>query len=408
MKREKIAILPTLYDFGGSMKPEHKWYVQFSVRDPKSGQMVRKKIYTGFAKIKQKSQRYAHADQLIKEYTDKLAAGWNPFRDDKKAIYTDQLQYRNAARIYQEQKAGNNTINFYINQFLQANMSGLDPNTVSTYTSKFRVFQMWCNKEGLTDSDVTAFDNQFIKSFFVYLNNERQSSKITYNKYRQLLFTLFESIAETGKISVNPVQRLPKCTRIVDKAPKPIADEDMDMFMASISKQKQLYLFTQFIYYCCMRPNEIRLMKVGWIDFGRKIVNIPKDINKTKRPKTPIIPNEFMKILREEYQLHLYDKDFYVIGKHNDKPGPEHLGKNTIRTRFNVIRKSLKMPVDYMLYSIKHTANVRLERENVSNYDRMMQNGHTSITTTERYTKNKVGFKSEKLANHYPSLVKKD
>jgi len=404
MNREKFAILPSLYDFGGSMNPDHKWYVQFSVKDPKSGRMVRKKLYSGFAKLKHKHERYALAKQLIQEYTDKLTAGWNPLVDDKKSLYTDQLQYKNAAKIYLDQKLGNSTLNFHINQFLKT-IAGLHPNTVSTYTSKLRVFQMWCNKEGMAESDITAFDNKLIKAFFTYLNNERQSSKTTYNKYKQILFALFEQVADEGKIVVNPVQRLPKCTRVVDREPKPINDEDVKVFMDRIKNNKQMFLFVLFEYYCLMRPGEIRLMKISWIDFGRKIINIPKEINKTKRSKTPIVPTDFMKILREDYQLHLYNKDFYVIGKENGEPGPVHLGKNTIRTRFNVIRKELKMPVDYMLYSWKHTANVRLERQNVSNYDRMMQNGHTSIVTTEKYTRNKTGFKSDVLENNYPSVL---
>jgi integrase len=386
------------------MNPEHKWYVQFSVKDPKSGRMVRKKLYSGFAKLKHRHERYALANKLIQEYTDKLTAGWNPLIDDKKALYTDQLQYKNAAKIFLEKKLGNSTLNFHINQFLKT-IAGLNPNTVSTYTSKLRVFQMWCNKEGMAESDITAFDNKLIKAFFTYLNNERQSSKITYNKYKQILFALFEQVADEGKIVVNPVQRLPKCTRVVDREPKPINDEDVKVFMDRIKNNRQMFLFVLFEYYCLMRPGEIRLMKISWIDFGRKIINIPKEINKTKRPKTPIVPTEFMKILRDDYQLHLYNKDFYVIGKDNGEPGPVHLGKNTIRTRFNVIRKELKMPVDYMLYSWKHTANVRLERENVSNYDRMMQNGHTSIVTTEKYTRNKTGFRSDTLENNYPSVL---
>jgi len=404
MKREKIAILPTLYDFGGDMSPKNKWYVQYSVKDPATGKMVRKKLYTGFAKLKDKKERYSLANRLITEYTDKLAAGWNPFVHDNTAIYTDMLQYKNAASIFNEKKTGNRTINYYINKHLAENFNGLDPNTISTYTSKYRIFQMWAHKEGYSDYDISAWDNNMIKEFFVFLNKERQVSKVTYGKYKQLIFSLFEAVYDNGKITINPVQKIPKSTRVIDKSPQPIMEEDVEILVNELRSHHQIYLFVLFEYYCLMRPNEIRLMKVSWIDFYRKIIRIPSEISKTRRPKTPIIPDAFMNILREVYYLHLTDKDFYVIGKDDGKPGPAHLGKNTMRTRFNVILKKLKMPVGYMLYSWKHLANVRLESSDFSSYDRMMQNGHTSITTTERYTRLKAGFKSDRVGKEYPEL----
>jgi integrase len=407
MKREKIAILPSLYDFGGDMDDKKKWYVHFSVKDPRTGRMERKKIYAGLHSVKNKARRYKAAEAIIKEYTEKLLAGWNPFLDSTTAIYSDQLQYKFAARVYQDRKSGNKTSNYFINRYLKERLSGLDPNTISTYTSKYRVFEMWCQRENYADKDITVFSVQVIQQFFSYLNNERKSSYVTYKKYKQLIYGLFEYVVDIGKLLYNPVQRLPKCTRVVSMEAKPIHESDVLLFVQKIKQMPQLYLVVLFEYYCLMRPNEIRMMKVSWIDFGRGIINIPPEISKTRRPKTPIIPNELLEILRKEYSLHTTPKDFYVIGKFDDKPGKIHLGKNTMRNRFNKVRKDLNMPADYQLYSWKHTANGRLLDERVPAYDRMMQNGHTSIVTTEKYTRNKLGFKSERLQNEYPRLTAK-
>jgi integrase len=407
MKREKIAILPSLYDFGGSMDEKNKWYVQFSVKNPRTGAMERKKMYAGLHSIKNRAQRYKAAEKIILEYSEKLRAGWNPFIDNTTAIYSDQLQYKYAARIYQDRKAGNITVNYFINRYLKERLSGLDPNTISTYTSKYRVFEMWCQRENYADKDITVFTVQVVQLFFSYLNNERQSSHITYKKYKQLIFGLFEFVVDLGKLSFNPVQRLPKCTRVVDKAPSPISDLDVEKFIERIKPYRQLYLSVLFEYYCLMRPTEIRFMKVKWIDFGRSIIYIPPEISKTRRPKTPIIPIEFMELLRNEFSLHNEPKDFYVIGKINEKPGKIPLGKNTMRNRFNKIRTELNMPAEYHYYSWKHTANGRLEDESIPVYDRMMQNGHTSIVTTEKYTRKKLGFKSDVLRLEYPVLTAK-
>lgn len=404
MKREKICILPSLYDFGGSMDEGKKWYVQFSVKEPRTGQMKRKKVYAGLHTIKNKRQRYLKAEEIIREYSELLKSGWNPYNDDGKNIYTDQLQYKHAAQVYQDKKSQNKTFNYFVNIYMREQLSGLHPNTISTYTSKFRQFEMWLNREGYGLLDVSALSPKVIISFFSYLNNEKQLSSVSYRKYKALLFSCFEYIYDVGSIYFNPVQRVPKCTRVVNKEAKPIHDSDVVVFMERIRENRQLYLFILFEYYCLMRPTEIRMMKISWIDFGRAIIFIPKEISKTNRQKTPIIPEEFLEILKNDFRLHLMNKHYYVIGKQNGEPGPEHLGKNTMRTRFNKIRGELKMPVDYMLYSWKHTANVRLEKQSVPIFERMMQNGHSSIVTTEGYTRNKSGFQSDELRYNYPKV----
>lgn len=94
------------------------------------------------------------------------------------------------------------------------------------------------------------------------------------------------------------------------------------------------------------------------------------------------------------------DKDGKII----HEPGKMHIGKNTMRLRFNKIRKRLNLPESYMLYSFKHTGNSAAVDAGISAYERMMQNGHTSIRTTEIYTKNKIGFQSEDIRQNFPKL----
>jgi integrase len=284
-------------------------------------------------------------------------------------------------------------------------MSGLEPATISTYKSKIRTFNNWLILKRYDELDISAISNKVIIDFFVYLNNDRKSSSVTYRKYRNLLTEFFDYLIEKDIIQINPVVRLPICRRVVDKSPKPIRSEDVEIILKELKRRKmyQLYLFIAFEYYCFMRPGEIRLMKISWIDWGNGIVRIPKDMNKTKTNKMPIIPDEFMHELRDEQKLHLKPRDYFVIGK-NKEPGEQATGKNTMRNRFNKIRDFLEMPSDYMLYSWKHTGNIALEESGANGYERMMQNGHTSLVTTEKYTRGKMGFKSETIRHKFPAL----
>jgi len=404
MKREKIAILPKVFDYDGDMSK--KWYVYFSVKDPRSGKMVVKKLYAGLFKEKNKEKRYKVAEQIISKYTELLRTGYNFLTDETESIYSDSLQYQNSVKVYQERRKANRSFNYFASMFLNERTSGMEESTVQTYRSKPRIFDAWLKREHMDQADITALDNPTIIRFFMFLNNEHKSSDITYNKYKNILNAVFNYVLDQGKVTHNPVQRIPKCFRVVDQASKPINPEHIQKIILRLKQNPQLYLFAMFEYYCFMRPGkEIRLMKIGWIDWGNGVIKVPVANNKTKLVKMPIIPDELMHIMMKDYKLHTYPKDYYVFGREGE-PGPQYLGKNTMAYRFMKIRKELDLPEDYTLYCFKHTGNSMLRRSGAASYDRMMQNGHTSIKTTEIYDRDKFGFESEHIRKNFPAIDK--
>lgn len=401
MKREKIAILPKLFDYNGDLSK--KWYVYFSVVNPRTNKLEPKKIYKGLHSKKTHQQRYQAAQEIILQYTQLIKAGYNPFVDDDNAIYTDNLQYHAAAQVYTQHRKSHKTFNFYASSFLEK-FSGLENSTLHTYKSKLRTFNNWLTGQNMNMLEISAINNHVVLNFFNYLLHNRNSSASTYSKYKNILIAFFDYVIDQGAISLNPVQRLPKCTRKNENRISAINPAHIEQLMDELKKTPDLYLFTLFEYYCFMRPGkEIRLMKIAWIDWGDAVVRVPAEYTKTKKAKQPIIPNELMKILMDDYQLHKKPKQYYVFGK-TGEPGPEHLGKNTMRYRFRRIREKLNLPEDYVLYSFKHTGNGMLERSGANSYERMMQNGHTSIVTTERYTKDKFGFDSSHIRKNFPPI----
>lgn len=401
MKREKIAILPQLNDCQGNLSK--KWFVYFSCKDPRTGQMKRHKVYKKLHQAKTAPERYKVAEKVINEFSEKLRAGWNPFIDNY-AIYTDELRYEFAAKVYGKLKAGNTTFNYFGSEFIKKKATGLDKDTIDTYKSRLRIFNMWLDSKGFADVDITAISNDIIINFFNYLIVDQKLSKITSDKYRQLLKTVFNYAIDCKKLLVNPIYHLPMNTRVNDQTPRPIKDNDIKLFKDELMKDNQLWLAIQLEYYCFLRPGkEIRFLKIKYIDFARGMITIPKTISKTKRDKIIIIPDFFLNIIRNKYKLHQEPKEFYVIGK-GGKPGKETVGKNSLRFRFVEIRKTLNMPEEYKLYSWKHTGNVKAAEANIPLYDRQQQNGHSSARTTEIYIKNKMGHDSPAIRKNFPSI----
>jgi len=220
-----------------------------------------------------------------------------------------------------------------------------------------------------------------------------------------MLERLFNWCVKQKHLKISPMQDLPDTTRENDQAPRPIHEDDINLLVQKIKEtDKQLWLTVQLEYYCFLRPGlEIRLARISWFDLSRGIINIPKQLVKTRQDKVVIIPKQFREHLKNEWKLHLLPKDYYLIGQ-NGIPGPKPVGNNNLRNRFNVIRDSLNLPREYKLYSWKHTGNARAADAGIPAYHRQKQNGHSSMRSLEAYLKNKIGFQSEELVNKFPSL----
>ncbi len=402
MERKKIVSLAKLYDAGGLIDDQKKWFIYYSVRDPKTGQMKRFKEKSGINRLGTKSERYSFSEKLIKEINEKLRMGWSPFLNDQ-VIYEDEILYSNAARVYGTAKAGNRTYGYYASEYIKS-LAGLEHETVLTYKSKLRIFGQWLDMKGYAQMDLVGLTNRIIKDFFHYLISERKLSGNSTSKYKRLITGVFDVAVEDKKLSHNPVHNIPVNRRENDHTPRPIHNEDVTLFKDCLQEDKQLYLAVLFQYYCYLRPgHEIRFMKIKWIDWGRQEITVPKEKAKTKTDKVISIPDQLFAILKNDYRIQTYSREMYVFSKLGC-PGHVHLGKNNLRYRFNKIREKLEMPLEYKFYSWKHTGNVRARDAGISIIDRQLQNGHKSPLTTEAYTKNKLSVQSDRIKKAYPTI----
>jgi integrase len=401
--RQKIVILPKIYDANGDI--EGDWHVYFSVRDPKSGKMCRFRRNQGVRSLRTKKAKYIALEIIRLEYEQMLKNGWTPYDDDEMVIYNDHLQYKGLSDIYKTRRKSNRTLDYFTNSFLEHIKAKVSPATLSSYTSKVRTFNAFVNEAGEGDSDISAIDNKIIVSFFGFLISGRKLSGNSTKKYRQILFALFDYIIDQKALRENPVYNLPECNRINDNAARPVYPMDIKRFKSEIKEvDPQLWMAIEFEFYCYIRPGtELRFMKIKDIDFARGLIFINKGNFKTRRENIKEIPDHFLIQLRNEYNLMQYPGDYYVFGKHG-KPGSLHVGKNTLRFRFNKFRKALNMPLEYKFYSWKHTGGIMAIENGVPINQISDQMGHTTLAHTSDYLKAKGGRRLEAIRNNYPKL----
>lgn len=400
MDRQKLIILPKLCNCKNV--PDKQWFVYYSVRDPRTGKMVRFRHYDGFADLSVKA-RIEHAKQLIDHYTSRLRSGWTPFADDIKTIYTDHIDYKTVAEMYGTKRSANNNIRVWISKFLEDIQPGIRHTTYITYQSKIRIFVLWLEREKIALNDISTISNQVINQFFRYLIDDRKLSKISIGKYTELLTNAFEFFRKQKLIPFNPVFDLPPCNRINDQAPRPISRIDIEAFKKEIMKDSELWLAVMFEYYCALRPgHEIREMKIKDLDLVAGTVRVTRERAKNHRERIVTIPLQLLQELRS-YNLQSYNREFYVFGK-GGLPGPVHIGKNKLNYKFNKIRTKLKMPREYKFYSWKHTAAVELDDNQIPLMDISRHYGHTSISITNEYMKNKKAGVSTAIRDKYSTL----
>ena len=395
--RQKMIILPKLNRSG------KQWFVYYSCRNPKTGKMQRFRHYDGFTGLSD-PKKAIHAASVIEVYTGRLRNGWTPFTDASEVIYSDHIDYKSITDLYRTKRGNNNSIRVWTSRYLETIEPAMATATFQTYRSKFRLFIMWLEREKVADNDIATLDNKLLVLYFTHLINNKKLSKISITKYRQILNSLFTYFKAQNLIYVNPVYDLPLCNRINDQAPRPIMRHDIKAFKKEIRKDPELWLATQFEYYCGLRPgHEIREMKIKHIDFTRGIVLVNRERAKMRVERIVTVPQQLLLQLRNYYRLHTYNKEWYVFGR-GGIPGILPVGKNKFRNKFNVIRKKLNMPLEYKFYSWKHTGAVEADEALIPTKEISRHLGHTSIKSTDYYFRNKRTGVSKAIRDNFPTL----
>ncbi|MDR3188434.1 MAG: tyrosine-type recombinase/integrase [Prevotellaceae bacterium] len=411
MRRKKIFVRPELRTRKGDLSK--KWYVELSQRNPATDEMVRRRVevldgvsINSFSTAEERTQA---AQKIINTLNELLNNGWTIFSDTSRCVYEDQTQYAHEATVFKRSVEGNATYAYWCSRYIaEAVMqSGLKADSTKDYRSKCRVFAHWLQAMRYDRLDITAIGNDKLVAFFTYLRDTRNAAVRTYRSYRDVLSACFEFIRKNNGILANPVHSLPVNRNVKDMGAERIRRDDLEMLMGELDKvDRQLALACRFEYYCGLRPGyELRLLKVGDIDFrrGYSKVRVALENAKTSRRREVAIPDVFLDYLLREWQLDACDRNMYIFGK-SGAPGREHLGKNNLRFRFVRIRKKLGLPVEYKLYSMKHTGATTLAELGEPIINIRDHLGHTSIQTTEHYLKRHGVNEALHIRSNFPSI----
>lgn len=317
-----------------------KWFVWYSYRAEGQATFKRYKIYAGINQIKNEKEKREHADTIITAINAMLLKGFDPTQElttPKKEVSLIQ------------------GINYFKQNLYDR---GLRKRTIQSYESVIRM--MYEGLKGILLNDINSITKAQVGSFLRSIMIKNKWSNATYNNNLTFVRSIFNYLVEHEMLDKNPATVKPLPETITRH--RYFDDETFEKIKAKAPAD--LLRFLMFLYHTGTRPNEARQLKYEHIQ--KDLLFIPAQISKNK--KDDYVP-------LADYVRDNYKGTGFIFGT----------SVNYFSEKFRALKKELGLAKEYTLYSIKHTAAVRMARRNVPPYAMMQFFRHSGLEITMSY-----------------------
>ncbi|QIY82581.1 site-specific integrase [Chryseobacterium sp. NEB161] len=314
-----------------------EWYVWFRFNN------LPKFVKTGLKQIPDYNKRLEEANALAEVLLEKLQKGWVP--DNSNRTISKSCKVIEA-------------INYGIDQ----KKLSVSKNTADNFQSTVNFFCEAIKKLKFDKMMVANFDRSHAKAILEFLKKEKGWTNKNYNKHLGYLRSIFHEVLEADYTTKNPFNDIRNLKVEKTFSNIPPTDEEMRLICDQLqSKNYGFYIFYMLIYYCGIRPDELRNMKVKNLNFNERMIHLDAEFTKTSK-------NRAVPMLGNTYDLLKYYKDcdpeYYVFGtwvpnggRHSHRnwflPNPYQIKEDTPNKQWNqLIKKELE--INKSLYSGKH------------------------------------------------------
>lgn len=257
-------------------------------------------------------------------------------------------------------------------QFISSQSQLWRKKSTQTFKSKADIFFQWLGPRTITNQVMVEFFN-------VELLQKRKVSGTTYNAYHMTLQMLFKEAGLPEYLKSVKKQRAFKTpSRYFQK------NQAHQIIAELKAHEPMVYKAVCLIFYCFIRPGELRLLKVGHVVFKPTGIQIcvPGEISKNKKTEYVNVPKAFEKELQD--WVNSRNSEDYLLHQPGDPKTP--LKAKFLADRHQqFIRKLGHDTTQYKLYSWKHTGNVMGYLAGCSVKDLQRQNRHHSLDQTDQY-----------------------
>jgi len=345
------------------------WYINYTYE----GKQFR--VKDNLNRIKDPIEKEREANILLESIKQDLKNGYNPNNETEwlEKLIKDTTSLSKAIILFKE---------YHIKHESRKK-------TIDTYLSKVNALHTFYPNIILADITTKSLE-KFIQSKIddsTYSQNSVKSAKRIFN-------TFFNVCIKLELLKANPMQGFDdkiKSRKETEEQHIPFSDEDLKTILAYLDlNDKYAAFFCRMIYYTCIRPAEIRGLKIENIDLDKNTITILPTVKKvtTNNEKEVIEINEGFLPFLEQLNLNQYPKHYYLTGSSTNIIGEKRVGENTPYNKLVSALKKLELNnKGYDLYSFKHTSNIKKYMSGWTLSEIMKANRHTSISATETYLK---------------------
>lgn len=348
--------LAKLNDGGGSL--EKQWFIYYYYEHPETFKFVRFRKWIS-SRIKTGTGRRRKAAELISYFNNQLKRGWDPFSDQEKRL-TNLVE----------------AIEFA----LKVKARTLGKRTKHTYNSISGIFMEYLKKQKLENISIDEMNNEIAQSFCDHIILKRDYSPRTYNNHVTAMRTIFNFLIKREYLNFNPFNYIDKL-----REPEPeitaYNKKELEKIVKSLPRYNyNLYVITQLIFYCFIRPAEIVRLQFKDVQWDHDMILLPGSKSKNKKSEVIILPDQF-KVNLKDWNLD-YPGEYYIFSR-DLQPGTKEVAPTRIAEAWrkyadaNDIKKNI--------YDFKHTGNGMAFDQGFNSRDIQLQNRHSSLDETQRY-----------------------
>ena len=338
------------------------WLIVYYAKDPQSDKLVR--FRNRVPKMSNKKERLRFAQKMIDTLNEQLYSGWSPYMGNltevKTIDYCFDYYLKTLSKELSDGVKRKSTYNNY-KYFITA------------FTEYLSIYQK--NVKFISDISTLICDH-FLDRIYI----EKEKSARTYNFYLMCMRTFFNFCLSKGFIKESPVKNTK--TKSIKEKTRVVLNEKEKAKLALLKGENfHFYVFCMTTYYCFIRPNELKKLKVEHVNIEKSYITIPSSISKNRKTENVTIPNIFIEELKEH--IGKASKDLFLFGK---KFVPGKQAVTNLFYHWENVRKKYGFRKEVQFYSLKDTGITDMLNAGVPAIKVRDQARHSDLKITEIYT----------------------